>query len=181
MQKIAKPTTFSWPHVLHAKSPLVELLVSGIKEAYWAENHLVRALLKLTNAATSGEVKNILDHHIQQTKIHATKLEHVFELMDETIDARKSDSMAGIVADANEAIEYTDEGTATRDTAITLACQKIEQYEIVNYSGLIKLATTISHNDVADLLFEILSDEIECNELLLNQTEIVTLRAVEEI
>lgn len=180
MQKIAKRHTFSWSHLLPVKSPLVELLVNGIKEAYWAENHLVRALLKLTNATSSREVKRVLDHHIEQTKIHSTKLEHVFELLDETIDARKSDSMAGIALEANEAIEYTDEGTATRDTAITLACQKIEQYEIVSYSGLIKLASTIGRDDVADLLAEILNDEIECNELLLNQTEIVTLRAVEE-
>ena len=180
MQKIAKPHAFSLSHLINVKTPLVELLVSGVKEAYWAENHLVRALLKLSNGASSRDVKHILDHHIVRTKIHATKLEHVFELMDETIDARKSDSMTGIVLEANEAIEYTDEGTATRDTAILLACQKIEQYEIVNYSGLIKLAVTIGRDDVADLLAEILNDEIDCNEQLLNQTEIIPLRAVEE-
>lgn len=180
MQKIAKPHAFSLSHLIQVKSPLVELLISGIKEAYWAENHLVRALLKLTNSASSREVKHILDHHIERTKIHANKLEHVFEFLDETIDARKSDSMSGIVLEANEAIEYTDEGTATRDIAILLACQKIEQYEIVNYSGLIKLATTIGRDDVADLLVDILNDEIDCNEQLLNQTEIISIIAVEE-
>ncbi len=179
MQNIAKQP-FTWAHFLDVKSPLIELFIGSIKEAYWAENHLVRTLLKMMNAASSRELQHLLNCHIEQTKIHSTKLEHIFELLDETIDARRCDAIFGLSMEANEMIEYTDEGTATRDMGIILVCQKIEQYEIATYSGLIKLATTIGRDDLATLFAEILDDEAECIELLTNQSEVITVKAVEE-
>jgi len=179
MHKIAKQP-FDWSQLLHNKSPLVELFLGGIKESYWSENQLVRTLLKLTNAASSKELQYILHQHLERTKIHITKLEQVFELLDEIIEARRSASIAGLSIEANEAIEYTDEGTATRDLAIILVCQKIEQCEIASYSGIIKLAVTLGREDVADKLAEIVDDEIACNELLLNQSEIIPMKSVEE-
>ena len=180
MPKIAKQQIFTWTHTLEVKSPLVELFLSRIKEAYWAENHLVRTLLKMLNGASSWELRHLLNHHLEQTKSHATKLEHIFELLDETIDARKSEAISGLSLEANEIIDYTDEGTATRDIGIILVFQKIEQYEIATYSGLIKVAASIGRHDIADLFSEILHDETECIEHLANQCEIITPKAVDE-
>jgi ferritin-like metal-binding protein YciE len=178
MQNLAKPV--SWSNFLEVRSPLVDLFIGSIKEAYWAENHLVRTLLKLMNASSSGGLKYLLNFHIERTKIHSTKLEHIFELLDENIDARRNDSVAGLSTEANEMIEYTDEGSATRDLGVILICQKIEQYEIATYQGLIKLSATIGRADIASLFGDILEDETECLEYLTNECEIITLKAADE-
>jgi ferritin-like metal-binding protein YciE len=181
MRNIVKPQIFSWPHLLENKPPLVELFIGSIKEAYWAENHLVRTLLKLMNASSSRDLKHLLNYHIERTKMHCSKLEHIFELLDETIEARKNDSVSGLSMEANEMIEYTDDGTATRDMGVILICQKIEQYEIATYTGLIRLSATIGRDDVANLFSEILDDESECLKFLTNQSEIIIVKAVDEV
>lgn len=171
---------FDWSQLLHNKSPLVELFLGGLKEAYWSENQLVRTLRELANSASSGDLQQILHHHLERTRVHTNNLEQVFELLDEVIEARRNASMAGLAIEANEAIEYTDAGSATRDLGIILVCQKIEQYEITTYAGLVKLAVTIGRMDVADKLSEIVEDEIACSDLLRNQIEIIPMMAVEE-
>ena len=177
-QQTAKQQTFTWTNILEVQSPLVELFLGGIKEAYWAKNHLVRTLLKMMNAASSGGLQHVLNNHIERTKSHTTKLEHIFELLDETIDATRNDSIAGLSIKANEVIECTDEGTATRDLAIILVFQQITQFEIATYGGLISAAATIGRNDLADIFNEILDDETECMKHLISQNEIITLKAV---
>lgn len=172
---------FDWSQLLHNKAPLVELFLGGIRECYWSENQLVRTMTMLTNAASSRDLQHLFYQHLEHTKIHVDKLERVFELMDEIIEARRSAAVAGLAIEAKEAIEYTDEGTATRDLAIILVCQKIEQYEMTTYGGMIKIAVALGRGDIADLLAEIMDDEIACNELLLNQSEIVPRKAIEEI
>jgi ferritin-like metal-binding protein YciE len=88
--------------------------------------------------------------------------------------------MAGLAMEINEMIEYTEDGSATREMGIILVSQKIKQVEIATYSGLMKLAAILGREDVADSLLEILNDETEFNELLLNQGEIISLLAVQE-
>lgn len=182
MQKISKQeTTFSWSPLVHDKSPLIELFITGIREAYWAENHLVRMLLKLANESSSADLHNMLDNDIERTRTHINKLEDIFELLDETIDAKKNNAMAGLALEAGEMIEYTDDGTSTRDMGIILVCKKIKQYEIATYSGLMKLSTTMGREDIADMFASILNDENDINELLNNQCEVISLIAGEEL
>jgi ferritin-like metal-binding protein YciE len=180
MQNIANPAISNWSHLIHTQSPLTDLFVGCIKEAYWAENHLVRTLLKLMNASSSAKLKQLLNYHIGRTKIHSTKLEHIFELLDETIDSRKNESISGLSTEAGEIIEYTEEGTATRDMGIVLICQKIEQYEIVTYNGLIRLSATIGRDDIAALFSDILDDECDCLEALTNLGDGISVKAVAE-
>jgi len=180
MQKIAKQNRFIWSHILDLKSPLVELFTGELRGVYWAENHLVRTLLKMKNASTWSELHLVLDDLLDRTKKHATKLEHVFELMDEIINARRCDAMAGLSVEADEIIECTDEGSGTRDLGIILVCEKILQNEIATYMGLIKLAYIIGREDVAELLGEILKDQSQCNELLCTLEEPISQKASEE-
>jgi len=180
MQKIAKQNPFSWAHILELKSPLVELFTGELRGVYWAENHLVRTLLKMKNASTWSELHLVLDELLARTKMHSTKLEHIFELMDEIIHARRGDAMAGLSVEAEEIIERTDEGTATRDLGIILVCEKILQNEIATYIGLIKLAYIIGREDVAELLGEILNDQTHCNELMNDLEETISQKATEE-
>jgi ferritin-like metal-binding protein YciE len=179
MHNLAKTGVSNWPYILEDKSPLVELFLGVIKEAYWSENYLARTLLKMVNAAASGELKHSLNYLLDRTKAHATKLEHIFELLDETIDARRCEAIAGLSAEADEMVEYTDEGTAARDIGIIMVCQKIELYQIVTYDGLLKLAIMIGRQDIGAFFGEILYDEKECSELLDDQMENISMRAEE--
>src|SRR6185295_5652076 len=78
-------------------SALLEFLKDEIKDIYWAENHLIKALPKMQKAATSSELKDAFGSHLEQTKGHVSRLENVFKLLGEKVQAKKCDAMAGIL------------------------------------------------------------------------------------
>jgi ferritin-like metal-binding protein YciE len=79
--------------------------------------------------------------------------------------------MDGLVKEAQQVIEDTDEETATRDVALIMAAQKVEHYEIATYGSLVQLAKTIGMTDVAEILAETLMEEKETDELLTSIAE----------
>ena len=147
-------------------SALMELFVDGLKDVYWAENHLIKNLPKMLKAAGSPELKAAITDHIEVTKQQANRLEKVFGLLEKKAQAKKCDAMEGLVKEGNSIIEETDKGTATRDVGIILAAQKIEHYEIATYGGLAQLAKTLGLNEVKNLLGQTLDEEKEADELL---------------
>ncbi len=115
---------------------LLELFTDSIKDIYWAENHLVKAIPKMQKAATSTQLANALGEHLEVTKTHVARLEQVFELLGKKVQAKKCDAMEGLSKEGEGVIEDTEEGTATRDVGIIMASQKVEHYEIAAYGGL---------------------------------------------
>lgn len=148
------------------QSALLEFLKDEIKDIYWAENHLVKAIPKMQKAATSPELKEAFGTHLEQTKGHVSRLENVFKLLGEKVQAKKCDAMAGILEEGNGIIEDTEAGTATRDVGLILAAQKVEHYEIATYGGLAQLAATLELEEVKNLLGQTLQEEKETDELL---------------
>jgi ferritin-like metal-binding protein YciE len=144
----------------------MELFVDSIKDIYWAENHLVKALPKMQKAATSTQLANAIGEHLEVTKTHVTRLEQVFELLGKKAQAKKCDAMEGLSKEGEGIIEDTEEGTATRDVGIIMASQKVEHYEIATYGGLTQLAKTLGQTDVADLLAQTLMEEKEADQML---------------
>jgi len=147
-------------------SALLELFVDEIKDIYWAEKHLTKALPKMQKAATSEELQNAFATHLEQTNVHVERLEEIFELLDEKAQAKKCDAMAGLVEEASGIIEDTEKGTATRDVGLILAAQKVEHYEIATYGGLAQLAKTLGREDIKNILGTTLDEEKETDELL---------------
>lgn len=147
-------------------SMLEEFFADELKDIYWAEKHLVKTLPKMKKAATSPELQQAFDDHLQVTMEHVSRLEEVFELMGKKPQAKKCDAMAGITEEGAGIIEETEKGTATRDVGLILAAQKVEHYEIATYGGLAQLARTLGHDDVAEILETTLADEKEADELL---------------
>jgi ferritin-like metal-binding protein YciE len=145
---------------------LLELFTDEIKDIYWAEKKLVTALPKMQKASTSQELKNAIGEHIEVTRGHVTRLEQVFELLEEKPQAKKCDAMEGILKEGEGVIEDTEDGTATRDVGIILASQKVEHYEIATYGGLTQLATTLGRDDIAEILGQTLIEEKEADETL---------------
>src|SRR5688572_12073426 len=118
------------------KSALLNLFVDEIKDIYWAEKHLVKALPKMKKAATSVELQEAFESHLEQTQQHVSRLEEVFSLLGEKPQAKKCDAMEGLIQEGESIIEDTEEGTATRDVGLIIAAQKVEHYEIATYGGL---------------------------------------------
>ena len=147
-------------------SRLTEFLHDEIKDIYWAEKHIVTALPKMKKAATSQELKDAFEEHLEVTKGHIERLEKVFSLLGAKPQAKKCDAIEGILKEGTSIIEDTEEGTATRDVGLILAAQKVEHYEISTYGGLRQVATTLGLDDVAALLEETLTEEKEADTAL---------------
>ncbi|MGY3052938.1 ferritin-like metal-binding protein YciE [Pedobacter sp. UYEF25] len=136
-----------------------EFFIDELKDIYWAESHLAKAIPKMEKAATSDKLKAAFKKHAAETEGHVKNLEKVFELLDEKAAAKKCEAMAGILAEATSIIEDTKKGTMVRDAGLILAAQKVEHYEIATYGTLKVFAENMGHNDVAQLLSNTLQNE----------------------
>lgn len=149
-----------------SRTLLEEFFIDQLRDIYWAEKHLVKALPKMQKAATSEELANAFGDHLTATEEHVARLEQVFEMMEQAARAKKCEAMEGLIKEGEEIIKETDKDTATRDVALIMAAQKVEHYEIATYGGLVTLAKTIGRDDVADILGQTLGEEKEADELL---------------
>lgn len=136
-----------------------EFFVDELKDIYWAEKHLVKALPKMKKSATNPELAAAFDKHTEETNNHIATLEQVFELLDEKAQAKKCDAMDGLLKEADSIIEDTEAGTQIRDAGLILAAQKVEHYEIATYGTLVVFARNMGRTDVAELLQFTLDNE----------------------
>ncbi|SEO06648.1 Ferritin-like metal-binding protein YciE [bacterium A37T11] len=136
-----------------------EFFVDELKDIYWAEQHLYKALPKLQKAATSKELAAAFEKHTGETQTHINTLEQVFSLLGEKAEAKKCEAMAGLLAEGDSIVGDTEKGSMTRDAGLILAAQKVEHYEIATYGTLIAFAQIMGHSDVANLLQQTLDVE----------------------
>jgi len=136
-----------------------KFFVDELKDIYWAEKHLVKALPKMKKAATSPELAAAFDKHGQETQGHVDRLEQAFAALGEKAVAKKCDAMEGLLKEADSIIEDTEKGTMVRDAGLILAAQKVEHYEIATYGALRTFAENMGHTDVVNLLQQTLDNE----------------------
>jgi ferritin-like metal-binding protein YciE len=153
------------------QSMLQEFFVEELRDIYWAEKHLVKALPKMEKAANSEELATAFADHLAVTQEQVSRLEQIFEMLGEKPRGKKCEAMEGIVKEGESVIEDTEDGSATRDVGLIMAGQKVEHYEIATYGGLAQLAKTLGKEDIANILGEILEEEKEADELLTNLAE----------
>jgi ferritin-like metal-binding protein YciE len=125
-----------------------------------------KTLPKMQKAATSEELQQAIEDHLGQTEEHVSRLEQVFQLLEEKPQAKKCEAMDGITKEGETVIEETDEGSATRDVGIIGSSQKVEHYEIATYGTLVQLAKTMGNEEIADLLAQTLEEEKQTDKLL---------------
>lgn len=145
---------------------LEKLFLDSLKDIYWAEKNLLKALLKMKKAATSTKLQNAFQNHHNQTENHVARLDQVFSILGVSARAKKCEAMEGLLAEGETIIGETEEGTATRDVGLILAAQKVEHYEIATYGGLAQLARIIGQEKAAKLLHQTLEEEKKTDELL---------------
>ena len=115
-----------------AAEGLRDLFVDSLKDIYWAEKALVKALPKMAKNATTPNLKTAITAHLAETENQVTRLEKVFKSIGEKAAAKKCDAMDGLIKEGNGILEETEPG-AVRDAGIIAASQKIEHYEIATY------------------------------------------------
>lgn len=146
-----------------AAKDLSELFEDGLKDIYWAEKALVKALPKMAKNATSEELKSAIKKHLDETEVHVQRLEQCFDSINVKAKAEKCDAMAGLIKEGEGIIEETEEGTV-RDAGIIAAAQKVEHYEIATYGTLAAFAKVLNHKDALKLLLSTLKEEKKCDE-----------------
>jgi len=146
------------------------LFIDELKDIYWAEKALVKALPKMAKKATSTELVEAIEEHLSVTETQVERLEQVFETLGEKASAKKCDAMAGLIEEAEEIMSEAEEGVV-RDAGIISAAQKVEHYEIASYGTLVSFANTLGESEAAKILEQTLNEEKEADTLL---TEIAT-------
>ena len=135
-----------------------DLLVQEMQDLYDAEKQLVKALPKMVKAASSEDLSEAFANHLEQTRGHVERLERAFQMLDQKPKGKACAAMKGLIGEAQERIEATDEG-ALADSAMICAAQKVEHYEIAGYGTLKAWAEELGLDDVAALLQETLDEE----------------------
>ena len=162
-------------------SLLEKFFISELKDIYHAEQQLQKALPEMQQAATTEELEDAFEMHLNQTKRHIKRLDKVFQVIDQKPEGKKCEAMEGLIKECKTIINETKEGTMTRDAALIIAAQKVEHYEIATYGGLVQLAITMGLNRAADLLEKTLDEEEEADELLTHIAETyINIEAEEE-
>ncbi|GGF28471.1 ferritin-like domain-containing protein [Flavobacterium limi] len=148
-----------------AAEGLRELFVDSLKDIYWAEKALTKALPKMVKNATSENLITAINEHLTITEGQVQRLEQVFELIGQKAVAKKCEAMEGLIKEGEGIMEETQEGPV-RDAGIIAASQKIEHYEIASYGTLAAFALTLEEEEVAKLLQQTLEEEKEADIIL---------------
>lgn len=142
------------------------LLINSMKDIYWAENALLKALPKMMEQASSANLASVIKDHIAQTQNQVVRLENAFGLLGSEPEAKKCEAMAGLLKEGDALVAETAAGPL-RDAAIIAASQKIEHYEMATYGTLCAFAKALGENDAAKLLAQNLAEE-KAADMLLN-------------
>ncbi len=144
---------------------LHDLFVDELKDAYDAEKQLIKALRKMSKAATHPELASAFASHLEETTGQVAILEDVFESLDLKPRGKHCPGIAGIIEEGNEAIEEKDKSPLL-DAALVGGGKRAEHYEIAAYSTMIAMANELGYSDAAGMLDEILQQEIACDQKL---------------
>lgn len=149
----------------NAATGLAELFEDSLKDIYWAEKALTKALPVMAKNATSPELIDAINGHLIETEEQITRLEKVFELIGKKATAKKCDAMEGLIEEGKGILEETEIGVV-RDAGIIAASQKIEHYEIATYGTLRQFAETLGYQEAVTLLEQTLDEEKGADKLL---------------
>ena len=158
-------------HPQHAEN-LSVIFEDLLKDIYWAEKHLTKALPKMAKAAHGEALKAGFTKHLEETKNQIVRLEKVFELLGKKATAKKCAAMEGLVREGEEAIQEYEEGFG-RDASLIVAAQKVEHYEIAAYGSLRTHAALLGMGEAAQLFEETLNEEKTTDQTLTTLSETI--------
>ena len=144
---------------------LYDLYLHELRDLYSAEKQLIKALPKMSKAATNRQLSAAFNQHLQQTKQHATRLEQIFERLEESGRGPKCEGMEGLIAEGDK-MAKEDAEDEVRDAGLISAAQRVEHYEIAGYGCARTYAELIGDDEGVSLLKGTLNEEKETDEKL---------------
>lgn len=147
-----------------------DLFSEGLEDLHDSENQILKALPKMIAAASSEELAQAFQEHLDQTKEHVQRLQTVFDAMGVEPGGKPSSAMAGLLAEGDRLVGELQKSPVL-DAALIGAAQRVEHYEIVGYRMLRALAEILGQLDAAELLQETLEEEEETDETLADIAE----------
>jgi ferritin-like metal-binding protein YciE len=163
--KTATKASAKTPAKKGSAKELKDLFEDSLKDIYWAEKALLKALPVMMKNATDKKLKKAIDSHITETEGQIGRLEKCFKALGKKAQAKKCDAMQGLLDEGKSIIEETEPGTV-RDAGIIAAAQKVEHYEIATYGTLAAFAKVLKEKDCLKYLLETLEEEKNCDALL---------------
>ena len=137
---------------------LNDLFLDTLKDIYFAEKQILKALPKMAKAAQSDKLRAAFEKHHGETEGQVERLEQIFELLDVPARGKTCDAIQGILEEGKEVIDEVEEGPL-RDAALIGGAQKVEHYEIASYGTLCALAKKLGYTQAMMLLNQTLEEE----------------------
>jgi ferritin-like metal-binding protein YciE len=137
---------------------LSDLLIEQLQDLYDAEYRLTEALPKMRDAATSSELKNAFDMHLEETRGHVRRLENVFSQLGIAAERQTCPAMKGLIKEGQEMIDAEGD-PQVRDSALIAAAQRVEHYEMAGYGSVRSFARRLGLPEIADTLQMTLNEE----------------------
>lgn len=144
---------------------LEDLFLDGLKDIYYAEKKILKALPKMAKGAEAEEVSAAFEKHRTETEGHVDRLEQIFELLDKPARGKTCPAIDGIIEEGSEILEEY-KGAPAIDAGLVAAAQAVEHYEIARYGTLIAWAKQLDMNDAVKLLQATLEEESATDEAL---------------
>jgi ferritin-like metal-binding protein YciE len=155
---------------------LQQLYVDELKDLYSAETQMVKALPKLAKASSSDELRQAFEDHLSQTNDQVSRLEKIFEMLEEKPTGKKCLGMEGLVKEGSEAIQEDYSG-AVKDAALIGAAQRVEHYEIAGYGTVRAFAELLGEQEHVSLIEQTLREEKAADEKLSQLAEQINSEA----
>jgi len=156
-----------------AAKALDTLFHETLKDIYYAERKILKALPKMARGAQSPELKAAFEKHREETEGQVERLQQVFEMLGKRAQGKTCDAIEGIVAEGEEVMEEF-KGAPALDAGLTAAAQAVEHYEIARYGTLKRWAEMLGMKDAAKLLDANLQEEIKTDVALTTLADKVT-------
>jgi ferritin-like metal-binding protein YciE len=148
-----------------AEKNLETLFYDGLKDIYYAERKILKALPKMARGAASEELKAAFEKHREETEGHMERLQQVFEMLGKRAAGKTCPAIDGIIEEGEEILEEF-KGSQALDAGLVAAAQSVEHYEIARYGTLKRWAETLGMKDAAKLLDQTLQEESATDEAL---------------
>src|SRR2546422_542257 len=160
------------------KNSLRQLYIDELKDLYHAETQLVKALPKMAKAVSDAELRQAFEEHLRQTSEHVSRLEQIFERLEEKPTGKKCLGIEGLVKEGVE-VMHEDYAGSVMDAAIIGAAQRVEHYEMAAYGTARTFAELLGEEEDVSLLEQTLQEEKQADEKLTQIAERVNPRALE--
>ena len=144
---------------------LEDLFLDGLKDIYYAEKKILKALPKMAKGAQTEEVSAAFEKHHMETEGQVDRLTQVFEILGQRAQGKTCPAIDGILEEGEEILEEY-KGTSALDAGLVAAAQAVEHYEIARYGTLVAWAGTMGMTDAEELLQATLDEEMATDEAL---------------